>query len=219
MRRRAFIAGLGGAAMLPFAAHAQQKLPTVGILGTASAAAMAPWVGAYQQRLRELGWAEGRSIAIELRWADGRPERIAEIAAEFARLKVNVVVTTGTSVHPVAKAYPDVPIIFAIANDPIAAGFVTNLARPGGNLTGLSNSRPIRPASASKCCARSSPASTVWQSWRRGWLRFEAGCRRKSALASGLDTSVRCEIRSGGIHSPRGVQGRADAIYVVSDPS
>src|SRR5262249_50936114 len=98
MRRREFITLLGGAATWPLAAWAQQptKLPTIGFLGTTTLSAMGEWVAAFVQRLRELGWIEGRTVAIEYRWAEGRKERAAEIAAEFARLKVDVIVTQST---------------------------------------------------------------------------------------------------------------------------
>ena len=94
LKRREFILALGGAAAWPLAAHAQQqrKLPTIGFLGTSTPSAYSPWVSAFAQRLRELGWLEGRTIAIEYRWAEGRPERYREIATEFVRLKVDVVV-------------------------------------------------------------------------------------------------------------------------------
>ena len=97
MKRREFITLLGGAAAWPLAARAQQaaKLPIVGFLGT-DASAWRPWTSAFVQRLHELGWIEGRTIAIEYRWAEGRVERYVEIAAEFVRLKVDVIVTTGT---------------------------------------------------------------------------------------------------------------------------
>ena len=99
MRRREFITLVSGAAAWPVVARAQQpgKLPTVGFLGTA-ASLWSPWTAAFVERLRELGWIEGRTIAIEYRWAQGRPERAAEIAAEFVRLKVDVIVTTGAAV-------------------------------------------------------------------------------------------------------------------------
>jgi len=97
-----------------------------------------PWTAAFVGRLRELGWIEGRTIAIEYRWAEGRPERYAEFAAEFVRLKVDVIVTFGTAVPTVKRATTVIPIVFAVAQDPIGGGLVTNLARPGGNVTGLS---------------------------------------------------------------------------------
>jgi putative ABC transport system substrate-binding protein len=97
MRRRDFLTTIVSATAAPLASFAQQRLPIVGILGTASAVAMAPWVAAFEQRFRELGWTERRAT-IAVRWADGRPERIVEIAAEFVRLKVDIIITTGTSV-------------------------------------------------------------------------------------------------------------------------
>src|SRR5262245_47195924 len=99
MRRREFIPLLGGVATWPLAAHAQQagKLPTIGFLGSATALAGSQWAAAFVPRLRELGWIENRTVAIEYRWAEGREERFAEIAAEFIRLKVDVIVTYGTT--------------------------------------------------------------------------------------------------------------------------
>src|SRR5262249_40962780 len=101
MRRRELITLLGGAAALPPPAPAQQpgKLPTIGFLGSSSASDWSPWTTAFVKRLQQLGWVEGRTVAIEYRWADGRSERFAEIAAEFVRLKVDVIVTSGLAVH------------------------------------------------------------------------------------------------------------------------
>jgi putative tryptophan/tyrosine transport system substrate-binding protein len=98
MRRREFITMLGGAAAWPVAAGAQPtgKVPVIGFLGATSASIQSQWVAAFVQRLRELGWIDGRNIAIEYRWGDGRAERFAEITAEFVRLKVDVIVTSGT---------------------------------------------------------------------------------------------------------------------------
>ena len=119
MKRRAFISLLGGAAAAwPLAARAQQagKLPTIGFLGQSTRSAGSEWVAAFVQRLRELGWIEGRTIAIEYRWAEGRTERAAEIAAEFVRLKVDIIVTSGTSQVLAAKqATSVIPIVFATA--------------------------------------------------------------------------------------------------------
>ena len=105
MRRREFITLLGGAAAAwPLAAKAQQKLPTVGFLGTTSPSSWGPWAVAFAQQLRDLGWAEHRTVTIEYRWAEGRNERFAEIAAEFVRLKVDVIVTSGGAVAAVKQA-------------------------------------------------------------------------------------------------------------------
>ena len=140
MRRRDFITLLGGAAASwPLAVRAQQagKLPTIGFLG-ADASAFAPWTAAFVARMRELGWIEGRTIAIEYRWSEGRPERYAEIAAEFVRLKVDAIVTVGSAVPIVKQATTTIPIVFAVGIDPVGSGLVASLAKPGGNVTGLS---------------------------------------------------------------------------------
>ena len=144
MRRREFIALVGGAAAscVSIAAWAQQpvKVPTIGYLGGGGPVSQRAWVEAFVQRLRELGWFEGRTIAIEYRWGEGRSERYAEIAAEFVRLKVDVILAGGTEAAIAAKqATSAIPIIFPTAGDPLGSRLVTSLARPGGNATGLSN--------------------------------------------------------------------------------
>ena len=142
MRRRAFIAGLGSAAARPLVARAQQagKLPTVGFLGPLTPTTQNDWTAAFVQGMREHGWIEGRTIAIEYRWAEGRNERFAEIVAEFVRLKVDIIVTGGTAAVIAAKqATLVIPIVFGTAGDPVGTGLVASLARPGGNVTGLSN--------------------------------------------------------------------------------
>jgi putative ABC transport system substrate-binding protein len=139
--RREFITLLGGAAVVwPLAARAQQptKLPTVGFLGAATPAIWSVFIVAFVRRLRELGWIEGRTIAIEYRWAEGRRERYAEIAAEFVRLKVDVIVTSGGAALAAKQATSLIPIVFAAAADPVGGGFVASLVQPGGNVTGLS---------------------------------------------------------------------------------
>jgi putative tryptophan/tyrosine transport system substrate-binding protein len=140
MRRRDFIVLIGGAtATWSVKALAQQtgKVPTIGFLG-ASASGFAPWAAAFVARLRELGWIEGSTVAIEYRWSEGRPERYAEIAAEFVRLKVDVILTVGSAVPIVKQATTVIPIVFAVAIDPVGSGLVASLAKPGGNVTGLS---------------------------------------------------------------------------------
>jgi putative tryptophan/tyrosine transport system substrate-binding protein len=138
MRRRQFIILLGGAAR-PLAARAQQmKLPTIGLLGGATPSAQAQWTTAFVQRLRELGWVEGQTVAIVYRWGEGRSERSSEIIAEFVRL-LDVIVTHATPNVLAAKQVTSVvPIVFPSAGDPVGNRLVTSLARPGGNVTGLS---------------------------------------------------------------------------------
>src|SRR5262245_25627941 len=107
-------------------------------LGSGTPSAWSPWTAAFVQRLRELGWIEGRNVAIEYRWAEGRSERYVEIAAEFVQIKVDVIVTTGAAALAAKQTTSVIPIVFAVANDPIGSGLVAGLARPGGNVTGLS---------------------------------------------------------------------------------
>src|SRR5262245_2051770 len=140
MKRREFITLIGGAAAWPIAAQAQQpaKVPIIGFLGPGTPSAWSAWTAAFVQRLRELGWIEGRTVAIEYRWAEGSTERFGEIAAEFVRLKVDVIVTVGGAVLAAKGATSVIPIVFAGAVDPVGGGLVASLARPGGNVTGLS---------------------------------------------------------------------------------
>ena len=145
MRRREFITLLcGAAAGWPLAARAQQAaMPVIGLLGSGTAAAQSEWTTALLQRLRELGWSEGRNLTIEYRWGEGRTERFSEIAAEFVQRKVTIILTHNTPPTLAAKqATSSIPIVFATAGDPIGAGIVASLARPGGNITGLSSQTP-----------------------------------------------------------------------------
>jgi ABC-type uncharacterized transport system substrate-binding protein len=142
MRRREFMTLLGGAAAAwPVAARAQQvaRLPTIGFFSPNTRSVASPWTAAFVERLREVGWIEGRTIAIEYRWGEGRGDRTAEVISEFVRLNPDVIVTHGQSNIVAAKeATSAIPIVFALATDPVASGFVASLARPGGNATGLS---------------------------------------------------------------------------------
>ena len=159
MKRREFITLVGGAvAAWPLAAHAQQeRVRRLGFLGAATSAVGGTWLSALVQRLGELGWTEGRNLQIDARWAEGRNDRAAEGAAEFARANVDVIVTWATGPALAAKqATGTIPIVFALATDPVGAGFADNLARPGGN---ASISRPPEP-SALMCHHRCSPVPT-----------------------------------------------------------
>src|SRR5712671_6001901 len=151
LRRRHFLTLLGGAAAAwPVVARAQQagKLPTIGFLGSTTPAAQSQLTAAFVQRLRELGWIEGQTVTIEYRWAEGRSERFAEFAADFVRLKVDVILTHNTPPVLAAKqATSVIPIVFATAADPVGTGVVASLARPGAS---------ARPLSASNAGAISS---------------------------------------------------------------
>jgi putative ABC transport system substrate-binding protein len=132
---------LGGTAAWPIVASAQQAghVPIIGYIAPTNPQIPSRTTGAFLRRLRELGWIDGQTITIESRWAAGRPERLDEIAAEFVRLKVDLIVTSSTNDSVVMKrAAPQIPMVFAVSGDPIGFGLVASLARPGGNVTGLS---------------------------------------------------------------------------------
>jgi len=159
--RRHFITLLGGAAAAwPLAARAQQsgKPPTIGFLGTTTASAWQPWTAAFVQSLRELGWVEGRNVAIEYRWAEARSERFTEIAAEFVRFKVDVIVTGGNAAVAVKQATSVVPIVFVLG-DPVGTGLVASLARPGGNVYRADESTTRSCGQATRNFARGCPQS------------------------------------------------------------
>jgi len=139
LRRRGFIAVLGGAAGSLLLAYAQpsRKPPAIGFLG-ADASGWGPWTTAFVRRMAELGWIDGQTMTIDYRWSEGSRDRDVEVAAEFIRQKVDVIVSHGAAVPALKQATSDIPIVFAIALDPVGQGLVTNLARPGGNVTGLS---------------------------------------------------------------------------------
>jgi putative ABC transport system substrate-binding protein len=143
MRRRDFITLIGAAvAAWPLAARAQQarKLPTIGYLGPTTPTVSSQRTAAFLQRLRELGWIDGRNITIEFRWAEGSGARAAEFTAEFVQRKVDVIVTAGLlEIEAAKQATSMIPIVFQVASDPVGTGLVASLARPGGNVTGLSN--------------------------------------------------------------------------------
>jgi len=225
MRRREFITLLGGAAVTwPFVARAQQpgKLPTIGFLGASTPVVWSHWVTAFALRLRELGWTEGRTVSIEYRWAEGRNERYAEIAAEFVRLKVDVIVTVGGPALAAKRATSVIPIVFAIATDPVGDGLVASLARPGGNATGLSG---VQTDTAGK---RLELLREVVPALRRVAIIVNVGnpaavLERSEAQAAaktlGLE-SVPLEIRRAEDIAPafEALKGRADALYVCSEP-
>jgi putative ABC transport system substrate-binding protein len=138
MRRREFLTGIGGIAASPFAARAQQttRLPVVGFMGAATPSAWIPWTAAFVRRLDELGWVDGKTVKIEYRWAAGSEERYAEIGTELVNLDAKVLVTVGGDAA--RKATSKTPIVVALMSDPVGTGLVSSLARPGGNITGMS---------------------------------------------------------------------------------
>ena len=224
IRRREFITLLSGAASWPLAARAQQagKLPTIGYLGTASPAAWGQWTAGFVQRLRELGWIEGRTVAIEYRWAEGRNERFAEIAAEFVRLKVDVIVTSGAALVAAKQATSIIPIVFAAANDPLGSGFVASLARPGGNVTGLSTQATDLAGKRLELLREIIPGVRRLAIMANiGYPAAVAEMGEVQAAAKSLGLMVATfEIQRAEDIAPAfgALKGRVDTIYVVFDP-
>jgi putative ABC transport system substrate-binding protein len=209
----------------PLAARAQQpaRLPTIGYVGANRPSVESQRIDVFVQRLRELGWIEGRTIAIEYRWAEGRNERFAEIAAEFVRLKVDVIVTVGTPAVVTAKeATSVIPIVFAGAGDPVGTGLVSSLARPGGNVTGLSLQ------TTDSVGKRLELLREVVPDLRRLAILADAGnpqgvleMGEVQAAARGLGIEVApLEIRRAEDITPAfdALKGRADALVVVAGP-
>jgi putative ABC transport system substrate-binding protein len=226
MKRREFITLLGGAAVAwPLAAHAQQhgKSPTIGFLGATTPTIWGAFVGAFLQRLRELGWIDGYNIAIEYRWAEGRDDRYAAFAAEFVQRRVDIIVTAGTTATmAVKKATSTIPIVFASAGDPVGTGLVTSLARPGGNVTGLSNLQTDLGGLRLELLREVVPAFNrvaVLGNVDSPLIRLEIEGVEAAAAKLGLD-ALRLEVRRAEdiIPSIEAVKGAADALYVCSDP-
>jgi putative ABC transport system substrate-binding protein len=224
MQRRGFLALLGGAAATwPLASRAQQtgKLPTIGFLGASSASAQGQWTAAFVQRLSELGWVERHTVAIEYRWAEGRNDRFTEFAAEFVRLKVDVIVTDGGAAVAAKKVTSVIPIVFAVSADPLGTGLVASLARPGGNVTG---STVQAPDLASK---RLGLLREVIPDLRRLAILANAGypaalleTGEVEAAAHKLGLSVtRSEIRNAEDIAPaiEALKNNVDALYVCTD--
>jgi putative ABC transport system substrate-binding protein len=225
MKRRTFITLLSGAPTAwAFAAHAQQsrKLPLIGFLGPTTPAAGNQWVATFIERLHELQWIEGRTVEIDYLWAGGRTERFAELASDFIRRKVDVIMTWGTATAIAAKqATSTIPIVFTIVGDPIDSGLVATLARPGGNVTGLSTQH------ADTTGKRLGQLIEIVPNLRRVAVMANAGNSgpmlemreiEAKARALGLDT-VAVEVRKASDIAPAigGLKDRAEALYVTAD--
>jgi len=226
MRRREFIALLGsGVAGWPLALRAQQaaKLPTIGFLGANNASFERGSTDAFVQRLRELGWIDNRTVAIEYRWAEGREARFAEIATEFVRLKVDVIFTYATPSSIAAKrATAVIPIVFAAAGDPVGSGLVASLARPGGNITGLSIQQTDLASKRLEILRELLPGLrtlAILVDTGASNSDLERGEAQTAANALGLATLI-SEVRRVDDIAPAfdALKGRAEALYVCGSP-
>jgi ABC-type uncharacterized transport system substrate-binding protein len=225
MRRREFVTLLGGAGAWPMAARAQQAMPVIGFLGAswASASGEGQRLTTFVRRLRELGWIEGRTVAIEYRWAEGRAERFTEIASEFVRLKVDIIVTYATpAVIAVKQATSVIPIVFAGASDPVGSGLVASLARPGGNVTGVSLQTTDIIGKRLELLREIVPGLRrlgIIAHIGNPYAVLETREAEAAARTLGIDI-VRLEIRREGDIAPafEALKNRAEALYVVLDP-
>jgi ABC-type uncharacterized transport system substrate-binding protein len=225
MNRREFITLLGSAAAAwPLAARAQQavKLRTVGFSGQSTRSAESDLVAAFMQRLRELGWIEGRTITIEYRWSEGRAERFVQIAAEFVRLKVDVIVTSGTpQVLATKQTTSVIPIVFARTGDPVANGLVASLARPGGNVTGLSSQGDDLAGKRLELLRDVVPdlrRVAILANVGNPFSVMELGEGQAAARTLGLEFDALEIRRAEDIASAfEAIKGRAEALYVCPD--
>jgi putative tryptophan/tyrosine transport system substrate-binding protein len=222
MTRREFVKLLPGTvATWPLVARAQQGMPRhIGVLG-ADATVWSSWTAAFVTRLRELGWIAGDTIDVEYRWAGGSSKRVSDFTAEFLRRHVDVIVTYGGAAAVVKQATTTIPIVLAVAFDPVSAGLVASLARPAGNVTGISIQQPeligkrldllrevVPQLRRLAIIANAGYAAPV----------LEAEKTKATARALGLEAS-RLEIWGLDDIAPafEAIRGKADALYVVSD--
>lgn len=221
-RRQLFKVLCGVVGAWPIAAYAQQsgRPLSIGIVG-ANAAVWESWTAAFVARLRELGWIEGNNVAIAYRWAEGSSERVSEIAAEFLREKVNVIVTYGSAVSILEQATPTTPIVFAVAFDPVRGGLVQSLVKPGGNVTGISIQQPDLVGKRLAVLRQVIPQLhrlAVLANAGYAEPMLEADRVRSTAQALGLEAARLGIWRSQDIAPTlEALRNKADALYIVSD--
>ena len=226
MQRRKFISLVGAtAATWPLAAHAQQArhVPVIGYVAPSNPLIPSRSTGAFLQRLRELGWIEGQTITIETRWAAGRPERLDEIAAEFIRLKVDLIVTSSTNDSVVMKRVaPQIPTVFAVSGDPVGYGLVESLARPGGNVTGLSLQSPNSSGRRLQLLREIVPGLrrlAILGNPGSSNVLLEMNEVQAAARTFGLDVTISEMRQTSDVNSAfELLKSRTDAVYVVADP-
>jgi putative ABC transport system substrate-binding protein len=225
MRRRDFIALVGGAAAWPLAARAQQpSMPVIGLLSARSPAIDTPLITVMRQGLNEIGFAEGRNVAIDYRWSDGQFDRLPSLAADLVRRQVAVIVTVGGETAAIAakEATTTIPIVFIAGADPVRSGLVSSLHRPGGNITGVSAFqvelepknlellRELRPNAATMAVL----INPKFEGERRA-KNMEAAARSLGYGVTILEASTIGEIEAA---FARLVQMHADALFITIDP-
>ncbi len=225
MRRRVFIVGVSLAAAWPFAAAAQQskKIPVIGFLGASTAETAGPWIAAFVKRLGELGWTNGKNVIIEYRWADGRGERYGEIASELASRNVDIIVTWASAPVLAAKhATTTIPIVFAAQMDPVGVGVVASLARPGGNITGMSIQQTDTAGKRIELLREAVPRlAKLAVMANAGSPGAMLEMREVVTTARGLGLeAIPIEVKQANeiFASIERLKGRADALYVATDP-
>jgi putative ABC transport system substrate-binding protein len=224
--RRRFAATFGGAAVTwSISAMAQQpaKNPTIGLLYTSSTLLGRARVAAFVRRLGELGWAEGRNITIDLRWAEGRIERSHDTVAEFVQRKVDVIVLNGDAqVLDAKRQTTTIPIVISASADPVANGAVASLARPGGNITGLSLGMTETAGKRLEILRELVPSMrrvAIFGNLGNPTVALEHDAVQAAARTLGVE-ALRTDIKAAGDIGPAfdGLKGRADALYVCIDP-
>jgi len=220
--RRELLVALGGAAAWALSARAQQtgKIPTIGLLGANNAAAQSAWTAAFLQRLREIGWSEGRSVAVEYRWAEGRSA--AGLADELVHRQVDIMVVNGTPQVLAAKqATSTIPVVF-VAADPVGTGVVASLARPGGNLTGLSLQQTDTATKRLELLREVVPGLrrlAILADVSTPTSALEMSEVEATAAALGLEV-VALKVRQAADIAPavETIKGRVDGLYVAGAP-
>jgi putative tryptophan/tyrosine transport system substrate-binding protein len=226
MRRREFLLGsvgcLSGAVGSPLYGQQPTKTPVLGFLVTGTQASHGAWVTTFTKRLSELGWTEGRNIKILYRWAAGDTRQIAEFATEFAREQVDIIVTSANGTVASKQATSTIPIVFAAFGDPVVAGLTASLARPGGNVTGLT----VQPSDLNG--KRLQLLREIMPSLRRlaALVNFgvpgadqEEASIRSAAMSLSIDTDILAIRTADDIdEAMEKLKGRADALYVFSEP-
>jgi ABC-type uncharacterized transport system substrate-binding protein len=212
------------AAVNPAQAQQPTKVPRIGFLGATYPSTNTARIEAFRQGLRELGYVEGKNIVIEYRWAEGKTERLPDLAAELVRLKVDIIVTAGPAVtRPVKEATSTIPIVMSFDNDPIGSGFVASLARPGGNITGLSALFPELSGKRLELLKEVVPMISRMAFFGTSTQPGTAQALRETELAAG---AFGVQVQYLEVRDPKDIEtafqaarkGRADAVLVLSSP-